>query len=110
MELSTLTQPRPIKTTADLFGDPVTLTYDRIRIDQQFWAFQTWREQLAYVLISWDVTKMGVPYLPPESGDRFKEWLKLFEPIPDFTLRPVLDHILDEWRGGPKAAAGSTST
>lgn len=114
MKLSKMTRPRPTETTADVLGDPVKIVYDRAHINQQFWKFSWWREQLAYVLISWDVTDdtSGKPYAPDESanGSRPAEWLKLFEPIPDVALRPIFDHIIDEFQGGPKAGGDSSAS
>jgi len=113
MKLSTLTQARPTPTTVNVLGDPIKIIYDRARIDQEFWKFSRWREQLAYVLIGWDVTDDdGKPYAPQDNanGSGPKEWLRLFEPIPDVALRPIFDHILDEFQAGPKAGAGSSTT
>lgn len=116
MKLSQITQARPTDATLDVLGESVKVVYDRSRINGAFWAQSDtpWRERLAQILISWDIVDdtSGKPYTPPENanGSRPKEWLKLFEPMPDDILLGIYAGIFDDNRAGPKAAAGSSAT
>lgn len=119
MKLSKLKAPRPTKTTVEYVdGDTLPIVYDRSHFDTHFATLKTWRAQLAYLLISWEVDddeneQPGRKVYAPRddaNGSRPAEWMVLFEPLPDAALRPILDQILDEFYAGPKVAAASTAT
>lgn len=115
MKLSQLTQTRHTEAAIEVLGESVKVVYDRARITGTFWKDdRPWRERLGHILISWDIVDetTGKPYMPPENanGSRPKEWVALFEPLPDDLLLAIWNGIFDDNRAGPKAGAGSTAT
>lgn len=116
MKLSKLTQPRPTQATIEVLGEPVVVTYDRAMITSAFFATRVGtpvRETLAEILISWDVTgDDGKPYQPPASanGSRPKEWLMLFEPIPEDVIMAVYRGLLDDFYAGKPAGGDSSAS
>lgn len=115
MKLSKLTQSRVKEATIEVLGESVKVAYDSARINGAFWRSDTpWRAKFSELLVSWDIVDevTGKPYMPPESanGSRPKEWLKLFEPLPDDLLLEIWKGIHDDNGAGPKAKAGSSDT
>src|SRR5262245_63994462 len=102
MKLSKITKSRPATATINVLGDPVTLVYDRAKINGTENRGSV-RATLTRVLISWDITNDdGTPYQPNDSvnGERPAEWLKLLEPIPDDVLNAIWVGILDDMYAG----------
>lgn len=119
MKLSKLKAPRPTETTVNYDdGETLPIVYDRSHFNTQYAKLTTWREQLAYLLISWEVDddegeQPGRKVYAPRddaNGSRPAEWMVLFDPLPDAALRPILNQILEETYPGPKAKADSSDT